>query len=93
MAIASAQPNVSEHSDRRVVRSRQMLVDALGRLLRRRDFDVISVQEIADEADLTRRPSTFTSRTRPPCCKTMIAARFGEMLRNKAPLASPMRQA
>ena len=43
-----------EATDPRILRSRQMLMEALARLLDRKEFDGISVQEIADEATLNR---------------------------------------
>ena len=45
---------VAEASDPRILRSRRMLMDALLALLRDREFDDISVQDIADEATLNR---------------------------------------
>jgi len=44
----------SETTDPRILRSRRMLMDALARLLMKKEFEDISVQEIADEATLNR---------------------------------------
>ena len=44
----------TETTDPRILRSRRMLMDALARLLMKKDFEDVSVQEIADEATLNR---------------------------------------
>ena len=44
----------AETTDPRILRSRRMLMDALARLLMKKEFEDISVQEIADEATLNR---------------------------------------
>ena len=44
----------TETTDPRILRSRRMLMDALARLLIKKEFEDISVQEIADEATLNR---------------------------------------
>jgi AcrR family transcriptional regulator len=44
----------TETVDPRVRRTRKMLHDALGKLMQEKDFDKISVQDIADAADLHR---------------------------------------
>jgi AcrR family transcriptional regulator len=41
-------------TDPRILRSRRMLKDALARLLMKKEFEDVSVQEIADEATLNR---------------------------------------
>jgi AcrR family transcriptional regulator len=83
MAVAFAQPEVAEQTDRRVLRSRQMLVDALAKLLRRKDFDDISIQEIANEADLTRATFYLHFADKAALLQAMAAARFGEMLNKR----------
>ena len=44
----------SETTDPRILRSRRMLMDSLAKLLMKKEFDDISVQQIADEATLNR---------------------------------------
>jgi AcrR family transcriptional regulator len=83
MAVAFAQPEVAEQTDRRVLRSRQMLVDAFAKLLRRKDFDDISIQEIADEADLTRATFYLHFADKTALLEAMATARFGEMLNKR----------
>lgn len=46
--------NAGETTDPRILRSRRMLMDALAKLLASKEFDDISVQDIADEATLNR---------------------------------------
>ena len=41
-------------TDPRILRSRRMLMDSLARLLMKKEFEDISVQEIADDATLNR---------------------------------------
>src|SRR3984885_7658211 len=47
-------PPETEATDPRIVRSRRMLMDALAKLLMKKEFEDVSVQEIADEATLNR---------------------------------------
>jgi AcrR family transcriptional regulator len=83
MAVAFAQPEVAEQTDRRVLRSRQMLVDAFAKLLRRKDFDDISIQEITNEADLTRATFYLHFADKAALLQAMAATRFGEMLNKR----------
>jgi AcrR family transcriptional regulator len=52
--MAHALQSATETIDPRIVRSRRMLMEALVRLLAQKEFDDISIQEIADEATLNR---------------------------------------
>ena len=94
MSLAPAQPEVIEppeaaaSTDRRVLRSRRMLIDALGKLLRKRDFNELSVQEIVDEADLTRATFYLHYPDKGSLLQAMSAERFGEMLRKRG-ITSP----
>ena len=54
MAEAVQPGRTEEATDPRILRSRTMLMEGLARLLNRKDFDDISIQEIADEATLNR---------------------------------------
>src|ERR1700757_4702541 len=54
MAEALQSETMTETTDPRVLRSRRMLMDALVSLLNKKEFDDISIQEIADEATLNR---------------------------------------
>ncbi len=46
--------DTAENTDPRVLRSRHMLMESLLKLLTRKEFADISIQEIADEATLNR---------------------------------------
>ena len=83
MPLAPTQPELTESTDRRVLRSRRMLIDALGRLLKKRGFNELSVQEIVDEADLTRATFYLHYPDKGSLLQAMSAERFGEMLRKR----------
>lgn len=83
MPLAPAQPELTNSTDRRVLRSRRMLIDSLGRLLRKRDFNELSVQEIVDEADLTRATFYLHYPDKGSLLQAMSAERFGELLRKR----------
>lgn len=83
MPIPSAQPEVAEVTDRRILRSRQLLMDALRKLVRKRAFDDISIQEIVAEADLTRATFYLHFPDKTALLQAMTAARFGELLKKR----------
>jgi AcrR family transcriptional regulator len=68
--------SAAEATDPRVLRSRQMLMEALARLLDRKEFDDISVQEIADEATLNRATFYLHYADKNALLQAMTAARF-----------------
>src|SRR6201996_3508630 len=72
--------NTVESTDPRVLRSRRMLMDALLRLLNRKEFDDISIQEIADEAGLNRATFYLHYPDKNALLQAMTAARFGELI-------------
>jgi len=67
-------------TDPRILRSRQMLMEALLRLLTRKEFDDISVQEIADEATLNRATFYLHYRDKNALLHAMTAARFRDLI-------------
>ncbi len=69
-----------EATDPRIVRSRRMLMDALAKLLRKKGFDDISVQEIADEAGLNRATFYLHYPDKGALLQAMTATRFGELI-------------
>ncbi|MGI4831786.1 MAG: TetR/AcrR family transcriptional regulator [Janthinobacterium lividum] len=83
MPLAPVQPRPCDPTDRRVLRSRRMLIDALGKLLKKRDFNELSVQEIVDEADLTRATFYLHYPDKGALLEAMSTERFGEMLRKR----------
>jgi AcrR family transcriptional regulator len=76
MAQVSESGNEVEATDPRVLRSRNMLMEALFRLLNRKEFNDISVQEIADEATLNRATFYLHYPDKNALLQAMTAARF-----------------
>jgi AcrR family transcriptional regulator len=70
----------TEATDPRILRSRQMLMEALARLLDRKEFDDISVQEIADEATLNRATFYLHYADKNALLQAMTAARFRDLI-------------
>jgi AcrR family transcriptional regulator len=80
MADAIQTGNPVESTDPRVLRSRQMLMESLLRLLSRKEFDDISVQEIADEATLNRATFYLHYPDKNALLQAMTAARFRDLI-------------
>ena len=70
----------AEATDPRIIRSRQMLMEALLRLLTRKEFNDISVQEIADEATLNRATFYLHYADKNALLQAMSAARFRDLI-------------
>src|SRR5258708_2007752 len=79
MADAFQPANPAENTDPRVLRSRQMLMESLLRLLTRKEFDDISIQEIADEATLNRATFFLHYPDKNALLQAMTAARFRDL--------------
>ena len=81
---AMAQPLQSANStgsmDPRILRSRRMLMEALDMLLTRKEFDDISIQEIADEATLNRATFYLHYPDKNALLQALTAARFRELI-------------
>jgi AcrR family transcriptional regulator len=69
-----------ETTDPRIVRSRRMLMEALAKLLDRKEFDDISIQEIADEATLNRATFYLHYPDKNALLQAMTAARFRDLI-------------
>lgn len=67
-------------TDPRVVRSRRMLIEALVKLLDVKEFDDISIQEIADEAGLNRATFYLHYPDKNALLQAMTDARFRDMI-------------
>src|SRR6201993_184601 len=80
MVDAFQSGHTTENTDPRVLRSRQMLMESLLRLLTRKEFDEISIQEIADEATLNRATFYLHYPDKSALLQAMAAARFGELI-------------
>lgn len=77
---ALGRSNEAESLDPRILRSRRMLMDALARLLNQKEFDDISIQEIADEATLNRATFYLHYPDKNALLQAMTAARFSELI-------------
>jgi AcrR family transcriptional regulator len=80
MADAVQLVKTAENTDPRVLRSRQMLMEALLRLLNRKEFDDISIQEIADEATLNRATFYLHYADKNALLQAMTAVRFSDLI-------------
>ena len=80
MADATQLSNPVESTDPRVLRSRQMLMESLLRLLTRKEFDNISIQEIAAEATLNRATFYLHYPDKNALLQAMTATRFRDLI-------------
>src|SRR6201999_1604464 len=80
MIDATQSGNSMENTDPRVLRSRQMLMEALLRLLNRKEFDDISIQEIADEATLNRATFYLHYPDKNALLQAMTSSRFRDLI-------------
>ena len=71
-------------TDPRIVRSRRMLMEALVRLLKKKEFEDISVQEIADEATLNRATFYLHYPDKNALLQAMTGARFSDLIERRA---------
>jgi AcrR family transcriptional regulator len=71
-------------TDPRILRSRGMLMDALARLLMKKEFEDISVQEIADEATLNRATFYLHYPDKNALLQAMTGARFRDLIERRA---------
>jgi AcrR family transcriptional regulator len=67
-------------TDPRILRSRRMLMEALGRLLAVKPLDAISIQEIADEATLNRATFYLHYPDKTSLLQAMAGARFRDLI-------------
>jgi AcrR family transcriptional regulator len=80
MSQALQSGNAAETADPRILRSRGLLMEALLRLLGRKEFDDISVQEIADESTLNRATFYLHYPDKNALLQAMTAARFRDLI-------------
>jgi len=73
-------PSPSEATDPRIRRTRQLLQQALANLLRTRDFDKLSVQEITDAAGVNRATFYAHYPDKFALLECMVAGRFHSLL-------------
>src|SRR5580698_9254876 len=67
-------------TDPRILRSRRMLMDALAKLLNQKEFEEISIQEIADEATLNRATFYLHYPDKNALLQAMTAVRFRDLI-------------
>src|ERR1700678_2257609 len=75
--------NTVEAIDPRVLRSRRMLMDAMARLLTKKEFDDISIQEIADEATLNRATFYLHYPDKSALLRAMTDVRFRDLIERR----------
>jgi AcrR family transcriptional regulator len=71
-------------TDPRILRSRRMLMDALARLLMKKEFEDISVQEIADEATLNRATFYLHYPDKNALLQAMTSVRFRDLIERRS---------
>src|SRR5260370_42556616 len=76
--------NTGEAVDPRILRSRRMLMDALSKLLTNKEFDDISIQEIAAEATLNRATFYLHYPDKDALLQAMTEVRFRDLLERRA---------
>ena len=75
--------SATEATDPRILRSRRMLMDALARLLRKKRFEDISVQEIAEEATLNRNTFYLHYPDKSALLLAMTESRFRDLIEQR----------
>jgi AcrR family transcriptional regulator len=71
-------------TDPRILRSRRMLMDSLERLLKKKEFEDISVQEIADDATLNRATFYLHYPDKTALLQAMTESRFRDLLERRS---------
>lgn len=70
----------TETTDPRILRSRRMLMESLAKLLMKKEFEDISVQEIADEATLNRATFYLHYPDKAALLQAMTDVRFRDLI-------------
>jgi len=73
----------AETTDPRILRSRRMLIDALAKLLTKKEFADISIQEIADEATLNRATFYLHYPDKNALLQAMTEVRFRDLMQRR----------
>lgn len=73
----------TETTDPRILRSRRMLMEALARLLNKKEFEDVSVQEIADEATLNRATFYLHYADKNALLQAMTESRFRALIERR----------
>src|SRR6476469_9307293 len=83
-AMAQLLQSETETIDPRILRSRRMLMDALASLLIKKEFEDISVQDIADEATLNRATFYLHYPDKNALLQAMTSVRFRDLIERRA---------
>src|ERR1700681_229035 len=70
-------------TDPRILRSRRMLMDALAKLLIKKAFEDISIQEVADEATLNRATFYLHYPDKNALLQAMTESRFRDLIQRR----------
>jgi AcrR family transcriptional regulator len=81
--MAESLPSATETTDPRIVRSRRMLMESLARLLIKKNFEDISVQEIADESTLNRATFYLHYPDKNALLQAMTSVRFRDLIERR----------
>ncbi len=84
IAMAKLLQAGTETTDPRILRSRRMLMEALARLLIKKEFEDVSVQEIADEATLNRATFYLHYADKNALLQAMTESRFRDLIERRA---------
>jgi AcrR family transcriptional regulator len=84
LGMADTLQSANETTDPRILRSRRMLMEALASLLIKKEFEDISVQEIADEATLNRATFYLHYPDKNALLQAMTDARFRDLIERRA---------
>ncbi len=82
--MAQLHQTAPDATDPRVLRSRRMLMDSLDILLKAKQFEEISVQEIADAATLNRNTFYLHYPDKSALLQAMTESRFRDLLQRRA---------
>src|SRR5580693_9419734 len=77
------QPEVAA-TEPRILRSRRMVMEALVRLLKKKEFEDVSVQEIADEATLNRPTFYLHYPDKNALLQAMTETRFRDLIERRS---------
>src|SRR5271163_4814528 len=81
--MAEALQPCTEATDPRILRSRRMLMESLAKLLTKKEFEDISVQEIADEATLNRATFYLHYPDKNALLQAMTESRFRDLIERR----------
>jgi AcrR family transcriptional regulator len=74
----------TETTDPRILRSRRMLMDSMAKLLIKKEFNDISIQEIADEATLNRATFYLHYPDKNALLQAMTESRFRDLIERRS---------